>query len=89
MQDYTADEVLARIIVCDGSIDEDGGEDILQSINVDTVEIVDSIVCPRRAGIPIIGNVSLGKEIDNVGGRIDNRGADDANSIGDIGTAYV
>lgn len=61
----------------------------MQSIDVDAVEIIDSVECPGGASIAIIGNVRLGEEIDNVGSRIDHRRANDANGVGDVSATDV
>lgn len=77
-------EVLSRIIVGFGSIDEYWRVDIRQRVNIDSMEVVDS-VC--RSSVPRdseIWDIRLGKEVDSVCLWIDDRGADNSYGIRDI-----
>ena len=90
MQNGATNEVLTWVVVCHRAIDEDGkSSEILKSVDVDSMEIVDTVV---SAGIPscsVIGNISLGEEICSVRGGVDHRSSDNTNVVGDVSTTNV
>lgn len=53
------------------------------------MEIIDSIVGSSIPSGSKVGYIGLGKEVGNIRGRINNRGTDDANEVGDIGASDV
>ena len=53
------------------------------------MEIVDAVVCALCACRSVICNVSLGEEVDDVGGRVNDRCTDDANGVGNVGTTNI
>ena len=84
MQDNSADEVFGRSVVTLGSIDQDRRKHIFEGIDIDTVKVVDAIEGADVARSSEVGNVSLGEEIGNVGGRINDRSSNYTNRVWDI-----
>lgn len=89
LQDNSSDKVLAGIILRHTSIDEDRRPAVFEGVDIDTMEIVDSIERARVPGIPIVGDVGLGEEVGGVGIGIDDRSADNANGAWNIGATNV
>ncbi len=84
LQDHTTNKVFGRSIVTLRAVNQDRREDVFQRIDIDTMKIVNAIVDTRITCGPEVGDISLGKEICNVGCRIDDRSPDDSNGIRDI-----
>lgn len=72
-----------------GAINENGGKDICQGIDVDTMKVVDSVERPSSPCRSIVGDIGLCKEVRNICSRVDDWSPNNAYGIRDIGAANV
>ena len=77
------------VVVADRSVDEYRVKYVLQGIDIDSMKVVNSIECTRVASIPEVGDIRLGKEICDIGVRIDDWSSDDTNCIRNVGTSNI
>ena len=90
LQDYSTNEILPWVIVGHGPVHKNGkARDILEGLDIDTVEVVDAVVSTRVSSRSVIGNIRLGEEVGNVRGWVYDRGSDNANGVGNVSTADV
>ncbi len=90
LQNGTPDKVLRRGVVAGRSVDKDGvARHVLQSVYVDAVEVIDTVVGPGIAGSPIVGDIGLGKEIRNVRARVYHWCPDDADRVGNVRASNI
>ena len=89
LQDHPTNEVFGRIIITLRAVDKNGGEHICQSVDIDTMKVINSIVSACSACSTVIGDICLGEEICNVSLRVNNGSADDAYVVGNVGTADI
>ena len=90
LQDRSSDEMGCWPVVTGRAIDQDGvSRNIRQRIDIDTVEIVHAIIYTCRAYRSVVGDVCLGEEVDNVGGGVNRRCANDADGIWNVWTSNL
>ena len=66
LKDDTTDKVFRGIIVGNRAVNENRRIDISQCVDVDRMEVVNSVRCSSATGNTVIGNVCFGKEVDDI-----------------------
>ena len=89
MKDNAPNKILPWVIVGHSPIDQNGRENVRKGVDVDSVKVINPVEGASVSGIPIIGDISFGKEVNGIRSRVDGRRAGDANGIRNVGTPDI
>jgi hypothetical protein len=70
LQDDSSNKVFSGIIVGNSAVNENRRIDIGQRVDVDSMEVVDTISRPSIASNTVIGDIGFGEEVDDIGSAV-------------------
>jgi hypothetical protein len=84
LENDTAIEIFGWSIVCISSINKEWRKCVGQSVDIDSMEIVNAIRDSCVASNPEVWNVRLGEKIDDIGSWVNDRCSSDSDGVWDV-----